>query len=129
MRFTQASIKEERKRFPFGTWLDGSATSNVTTVDVTVNPVGSAPTVAACAPNRGSGNERLTVVVSGTNFQSGATVDFGQRVTVQSLTFVSPTELRVQVKVHRRAAVGPRDVTVTNPDGLTGTSIGCFAVT
>ena len=56
-------------------------------------------------------------------------MSFGERVTVQSVTFVNDTELTVQVKVHPRAAAGTRDVEVTNPDGQSGVNLGCFTVT
>ena len=55
-------------------------------------------------------------------------VDFGNKVNVQSVTFISAVELTVQIKVHRRAADGSRDVTVTNPDNSTATCVGCFFV-
>ena len=84
--------------------------------------------MTACSPSSGSPNQQLTVQVTGSNFQSGATVSFGQRVMVQSVTFVSSSRLDVQVKVHPQAATGSRDVTVTNPDGQSGTKAGCFTV-
>jgi hypothetical protein len=36
--------------------------------------------------------------------------------------------LQVQIKVHPKAAGGPRDVNVTNPDGQSATKAGCFSV-
>ncbi len=80
------------------------------------------------SPNSASPNEQLTVTVTGSGFVDGATVDFGTRVNVQSVTFVSATQLNVQIKVHRRAADGPRDVTVTNPDSSTDVLVGGFFV-
>ena len=47
---------------------------------------------------------------------------------VQSVTFVSSTQLDVQIKVHKRAAGGLRDVTITNPDNSTATRVGGFTV-
>ena len=71
---------------------------------------------------------RLTVAVTGSNFQAGASVDFGARVAIQNVTFVSTSQLDVGIKVHRRAASGDRTVTVTNPDGESGALNGCFSV-
>ena len=88
----------------------------------------SAPEVDLCAPDEASPGERLPVTVTGSNFVDGATADFGERVTVQEVTFFSDGQLDVRVKVHPRAALGPRVVTVTNPDGLNGTLLGCFTV-
>jgi hypothetical protein len=111
-------------------FTDDDATNNSLTTTVTVNEltVGTAPGVDACSPDIGNPGDRLTVVVSGSNFQDGVTVNFGERVTVQSVTFVSSIQLNVQIKVHRRANPGLRDVTVTNPDGQSGMA-GCFSVT
>jgi len=87
-----------------------------------------APVVYGVHPNSASRKDRLTVVISGANFQDGATVDFGEGVIVQGVTFVSPAELTVQIRIHNRAAVGPRDITVTNPDGQSDTLPGGFTV-
>ena len=60
--------------------------------------------------------------------QATSSVDFGTRVSVQSITFISSTQLTVQIKVHPKAATGSRNVTVTNPDTSTATCAGCFNV-
>ncbi len=96
--------------------------------DVTVSDAAPNPEGIGCSPNSGSLNQRLPVTVSGTGFQDGATVDFGARVAVQSVTFVDATELTVRIKIQRRATTGPRDVTVINPDGGSGIGVGCFQV-
>lgn len=95
----------------------------------TSTPVpGSGPDVAACSPSSASNRDQIVVSVTGSGFVDGANADFGTRVTVQGVTFVSDTQLDVQVKVHPKAASGPRDVTVTNPDSQSGTNAGCFSV-
>ena len=71
------------------------------------------------------GSER--VAVTGSGFQSGATVDFGSRIAVQNVAFVNSSELTVGIKIHRRAS-GSRDVTVSNPDGNSATGLDCFTV-
>ena len=91
-------------------------------------PLGDTPTVSACDPDSGSPGQQLIVAVMGSNFQDGATVDFGERVMVQNVTFVSGSQLEVKIKVHPRAASDLRDVTVTNPDGQFGTKTACFEV-
>ena len=95
---------------------------------ITVSDAAADPAVSGCVPNSGNPNDRFTVTVSGTGFQDGATVDFGARIAVQGVTFISDTELDVRIKIHRRAAFGARDVTVTNPDGGFGTMVACFTV-
>jgi hypothetical protein len=90
--------------------------------------LGSGPDVTACNPNSGSNGNQFVVSVTGSGFVNGADADFGTRVRVQGITFVSDTQLDVQIKVHPKAASGPRDVTVTNPDGQNDVSAGCFSV-
>jgi trimeric autotransporter adhesin len=68
------------------------------------------------------------VQVTGSNFQNGATASFGDRVTIQSVTFVSATQLTVRIKVSPQAASGARTVAITNPDGQSGSLPGCFTV-
>lgn len=107
---------------------DTADNSGSTTVTVNAPAGGSAPTVSACNPDKGSPNDQLIVTVSGSGFQNGATADFGDRVMVQSVTFASSTALEVAIKVHPRATSGFRTVTVTNPDGQTGSLDTCFVV-
>ena len=111
---------------------DGNGHTASATVTVTVTatpPPGVEPTVTSCSPDAGNINQKLTVTVTGTNFVSGATVSFGDRINVQSVTFEGATELTVQIKIHRWAVSGARDVTVTNPGDQSGTKTACFTVT
>ncbi len=92
------------------------------------NGGGPAPVIDSISPNSASPGDRLTVTISGSNFQDGATVDFGERIMVQNVTFIDSGHLEVQIKVHPKATQGPRDVTVTNPDGQSDTEAGGFTV-
>jgi len=87
-----------------------------------------APVVYSVHPNSARRGDRLTVTIFGANFQNGAIADFGERVIVRGVTFISPDELRVQIRVHNLAGIGPRDVTVTNPDGQSGALTGGFTI-
>jgi uncharacterized repeat protein (TIGR01451 family) len=107
---------------------DSGNNSASTVTTITAPSVGAAPTVSACNPSSGNRNQQLTVQVTGSNFQSGATANFGTRVMIQSVTFVSATQVNVSIKVHPQAALGPRTVTITNPDGQSGGLAGCFTV-
>ncbi len=93
--------------------------------------VGNAVAVTGVSPNtRGRGAQNQTVVITGTNFASGAVVSFsGGGITVDSVTFVSSSRLDAVIDVASGAALGQRNVTVTNPGGLAGTCTGCFNVT
>ncbi len=107
---------------------EGETDSASQTVTVSDPPSTGSPMVEGCDPNSGNSNQKLTVRVTGSGFASGATVSFGDRVNVQGVTFVNGGQLlEVQIKIHRRAS-GPRDVTVTNPDGQSGTGDSCFTV-
>lgn len=52
----------------------------------------------------------------------------GGGVTVNSVTFTSPTQLTVNVTVDPAASAGPRSLTITNPDGQTSTLMGALTV-
>lgn len=106
---------------------DNNVDNDSNTTEVTVTEPGTAPVVEACTPDNAAPGDRLTVAVEGSNFQVGATVDFGGQVIVQAVTFVDPSQLDVRIKIQRKAASGLRDVTVTNPDGQSGSS-DCFTV-
>jgi len=101
--------------------------SQSVSVSVSPPPAG-APTVTMCSPAAAATGAQLTVQVLGTNFTDGAKADFGDRVTVRSVTVQGPTLLEAVIRVHPQATAGARDVTVTNPDGLSGTLPGCFTV-
>ena len=79
-------------------------------------------------PGNGVQGASLAVTVTGTNFQPGATASFGADVTVTSTTVVSSTQVSVALSIASTAAPGPRDVTVTNPDGQAAIRTGGFAV-
>jgi hypothetical protein len=81
------------------------------------------PTISGVSP--GSGAPRAQVTITGTNFKSGATVDFGT-TNAASTVFVSSTELKTSVPT---IAAGTYDVTVTNPDPSSATLRGGFTVT
>jgi len=80
------------------------------------------------SPSTGVQGANLTVTVTGTNFQAGASAAFGAGITVNSTTVVSSTQLSVALAIGATAAMGARDVTVANPDGQSVVLTGGFAV-
>jgi hypothetical protein len=76
------------------------------------------PGTFSLAPNtRGQGATNQNIVITGTLFQSGATVTFsGTGITVNSVTFNSATQLTVNISIAPTATTGARSVTITNPD-------------
>ena len=77
----------------------------------------SAPTVTSVSPVGGPLAGGTVVTITGTGFQSGATVKFGG-VAATSVTFGSATQITATSPAHAAGAV---DVVVTNPDTQTGT--------
>jgi len=88
------------------------------------------PTVASATPNalgQGAGNKN--VVITGTNFQSGASVTFSNTgITVNSAQVDNDTQITANVSVAQDAPTGSGDITVTNPDAQSGTGTGIFTV-
>jgi hypothetical protein len=98
-------------------------------LSITINPAGAPPPeVTGCVPATGSLNQRLSVTISGTNFQAGATVSFGAGIAVQRTTSVNSSTIDCRIKINKKADTGPRVVTVTNPDGQPGTLPSGFTV-
>ncbi len=81
-----------------------------------------APTVAAVSPSAGPTSGGTAVLISGTDFQPGATVQFGSTaatsVTVSSATLIQASS--------PAGAAGAVSVTVTNPDTQAGALAGGF---
>jgi hypothetical protein len=86
------------------------------------------PAITGVTPGSGGPGASLTVTVTGANFQTGASAVFGAGITINSTTVVSTTELSVALTIAPTAALGPRDVTVANPDGTSVIRPGGFAV-
>src|SRR5882762_10171141 len=88
------------------------------------------PTVTSVNPNSGAQGQSLpSVIITGSNFQSGATCSFGVGITVNSCTFNSATQLTASITISSTATLGARNVTVTNPDNQTSTLTNGFSVT
>ncbi|HVE47260.1 MAG TPA: hypothetical protein VNA57_11010 [Acidimicrobiales bacterium] len=94
---------------------------------LTVEP---GPTVTSVRPaevSEGERNVALTVVGSGFAGTPTLTVE-GKGVTVTSVSSSSATLLRAVISVDGDAGPGTRDVSVTNPDGSTGSCAGCLTI-
>ena len=102
-----------------------SATSTAFTIN---NP---APTLASIAPTSGNISDTFDVVFNGTNYIQGVTtVSFGANITVTTVTVNSSIKLTAHISIGSGAAVGPRNVSVTNPipGGGTATLTNGFTV-
>jgi hypothetical protein len=107
---------------------DAAGATDSKTFALTINPP---PTATAVSPNvlpQGSSNK--TITISGTGFASGAQVSFsGTGVTVNSSSFVDAFTVTANISISGAAAVGSRNVTVTNPDTSSATFTNAFSVT
>lgn len=87
-----------------------------------------APVVLGAAPNTGGPGARKAVVVTGDGFRSGLSVDFGAGVAIDSVTSVTWTQFTAHITIASNAVPGPRNITVTNPNGLQGSGADLFSI-
>ncbi|MGH8475609.1 MAG: IPT/TIG domain-containing protein, partial [Methylococcales bacterium] len=86
------------------------------------------PRIASISPARGDPVDTISVTINGSNFQNGATSNFGAGITVDATNFVSSTELTARITIADNAAAGTRTVTVSNPDTQSGRLTNGFEV-
>ncbi len=113
------------------TAISGAIRSNDVTVNRGTTPAPTGPLVTSIQPSSGAPGQTLSVTITGANFQPGAIVSFGQGIAVNSVTFVNSGTLIVNITIDPNAQVstGGRTVTVTNPDGGSGSLSDAFLVT
>jgi len=91
--------------------------------------VAGAVTVSSVAPNQGAQGAAVPVTITGTGFAAGATVGLsGTGVTASNVAVGSATQITATLTIAGGAALGARDVTVTNSNGGTVTLTGGFTV-
>ncbi len=79
------------------------------------------PQLFSLSPSFGRTGETLDVIVNGLNFYNGASLVFsGTGITINSVDFISSTQLRVNVTVDDNAFSETRNVTITNIDEASG---------
>lgn len=89
----------------------------------------SRPVVTAVTPSAAERGQSLALVITGTNFQTGAAALFATAgITVTGTTVNACGQLTVNVTVGSTAALGASSVDVTNVDGVFGTGSGLFTV-
>lgn len=88
------------------------------------------PAVSSVFPEFASqGETSVVLTVLGESFQPGALASIsGAGVTVDSVVFVSESELTVEITISGSAPVGARNATVTNPDSQSGSLSSGFLV-
>ena len=91
-------------------------------------PPANPPNVTSCSPNNADQGDTLNVTVSGTDFVSTPTADFGLGITINTVTYVTSTTLTVNITISGGATPGSRNVTITNPDTQSDTLTSGFTV-
>ena len=88
------------------------------------------PIVSSVFPSSGAPGQTLNVTITGLNFLPGGTVSFGQGISINSISFVSSTQLvvNITIDVNARIETQGRTVTVTNPDGSSGSLSDAFRI-
>ena len=88
------------------------------------------PSIASISPNVAEQGQTIDLTISGMHFIDGAKLFLFPPIgiTINSVKFVSPMELRATIVIAKDAPIGSRDVTVTNPDWHSGTLMGGFTV-
>jgi FlgD Ig-like domain/Beta-propeller repeat/IPT/TIG domain len=91
---------------------------------------GAAPTIAGITPSiAAQGATNLAIVINGNNFVNGARVTFSESgITTKTVNFVSSNQLQATIDIDVTAAIGRRNVLVTNPDAQSGTGTGVFEI-
>jgi hypothetical protein len=103
--------------------LDDKILAHATGASACILPIGSglpAPTVSSELPNTGLTTLTTPLTITGTNFQSGATVSFGtggSAVAATGVVVVNATTITAVAPPHATGAVR---ITVTNPDSQSG---------
>ncbi|PYT34930.1 MAG: hypothetical protein DMF52_11600 [Acidobacteria bacterium] len=69
-----------------------------------------------------------TIRVTGTNFQQGAVLNLSADISIGPTTLIDSTRLEAVVRVDAAAGLGPRTLTLTNPDLGSGSRPGALTV-
>ncbi len=99
----------------------GLSASKTYTLQILAPGVPLPPTITSLSPNWAMvGGAAFTLTVNGSNFVSGAAVQWNG--SALSTTFISATQLTASVPASLIAAVGTASVTAVNPGGATSTA-------
>ncbi|WJH27490.1 IPT/TIG domain-containing protein [Paenibacillus sp. CC-CFT742] len=89
-------------------------------------PEAPAPTITSVTPGNSAMTGGVLVYIDGTNFQTGAKVEWieSHQTTTIDAQYVNSNRLRIRVPV--TTVYGPVDVKVINPDNKEATKVGAF---
>jgi large repetitive protein len=90
----------------------GTATGNVTNVQVTCTTYTASATLSPTSAHQGS-SETIVITGTSTNFGPTTTVNFGADITTGTVSVNGPTSASVPITIDNVAATGQRNVTIT----------------
>ncbi len=110
--------------------LSGTITGQGTAVFISNQPLPSAPVITGVSPGTGiQGTSLSNFTVIGRNLTATSTLSFsGSGVTVNSYGTRTASQMIASISIGAGAPLGQRNVTVTNPDGLSATLANAFTV-
>jgi hypothetical protein len=94
---------------------------------VTITLSGNSPVITSISPTRGGTDATVSVTITGSNFQDGATVKLMPLIQASGVTVSSSTTINCVFKL-TGAEKGGYNVIVTNSDGQSDTLVGGFTV-
>jgi len=86
------------------------------------------PLIDSVSPATGTRGASLSVTITGQNFQQGATASFGEGIGIDDVVWINSETLLVAITIDGSASSDPRTITITNPDGGSGTFASAFTV-
>ena len=90
----------------------GTATANVTNVQVACTTTTAGATVSPSSAHQGS-SETIVITGTSTNFGPSTTINFGADITIGTLSLNGTTSASVPITIDNVAAIGQRNVTIT----------------
>ncbi len=105
-----------------------SATTSEAGVFTVISDSTPQPTITSISPDAWAIGTTIEVTITGTNFQDPPTLSLGDGISIESLSFVSSTELTADITILDSATSGNRNITVTNPDSGLGFKTPAFTI-
>lgn len=85
--------------------------------------------VTAITPNTGAKGSVITTTIFGQSFRAGDTITLsGNGITISGISVVSDNQIQATFTIDIAATPGPRDLTITDPTGISATLPGAFTV-
>lgn len=85
--------------------------------------------VSGLSPNSARIGQTITVTITGSNFQTGATVTSDPGIDVSNVTVSSPVKITARFVINENASLGVKRIIVTNPNGFSSGSLDVFTIT